>query len=207
MEQQARGAHNLNLVTPTHYVPQIIVALDLARAAGFSLPVIYNTNGYETEETIQALAGYIDIYLPDLKYYDDHYAVLYSQAPGYFDQASRTVAAMVAQVGRPVFAAEGIMRRGVIIRHLLLPGRLEDAKRIAAHVYHRFGNNVYLSLMNQYTPLHRASEQPKLNRTVPADEYRDLIDYALSLGVENGFIQEGDTADCVYIPEFDLQGI
>lgn len=207
LEQQSRGAHNLNLVTPTHYVPQIISALKLAKAQGFNLPVLYNTNSYDSVSTIRALAGYIDVYLPDLKYYDAKYASIYSGAPDYFAVATAAIKEMVAQVGEPVFDSDGLMCRGVIIRHLLLPGLLDDSKRIVKYIHTTFGHSVFISLMNQYTPLYAAKEYPEINKPVAGADYSALIDYALELGVENGFIQEGDTASAAYVPNFNGDGV
>ena len=201
-EQQARGAHNLNLVSPTPYVPQIIAALDRARAHGFSLPVVYNSNGYETPATVGALAGYVDIYLPDLKYSNPRIAVRYSAAPDYFSHAAKAIAAMVEQVGPTVFGNDGLMRRGVMIRHLLLPGLVEDSKRVVHYLHRTFGDAVYLSLMSQYTPVYQAAGFAEINRTVKPAEYAALVDYACSLGVTNGFAQEGGAALESFIPEF-----
>jgi len=206
-EQQTRGAHNLNLVSPTPYVPQILATIDCARARGFTLPVVYNTNSYETPATVSALAGYVDIYLPDLKYFDPQIAVKYSAAPDYFHHAAKAVEAMVKQAGPPLLGNDGLMRRGVIIRHLLLPGFLEDSKRIVEFIHRTFGDAVYLSLMSQYTPVYKAAEYPEINRTVEQTEYSTLVDYARSLGVSNGFIQEGGSAMESFIPEFDLRGV
>jgi putative pyruvate formate lyase activating enzyme len=206
-EQQTRGAHNLNLVSPTPYVPQILAAIDSARARGFSLPVVYNTNSYETPATVKALAGSVDIYLPDLKYFDPQIAVRFSAAPDYFHHAAKAVEAMVEQAGPPVFGNDGLMRRGVIIRHLLLPGFLEDSKRVVEYICRTFGDTAYLSLMSQYTPVYRAAGYPEINRTVKPTEYTALVDYALSLGVNNGFVQEGGAAMESFIPKFDLRGV
>jgi putative pyruvate formate lyase activating enzyme len=206
-EQQMRGAHNLNLVSPTPYVPHILAAIDRARARGFSLPVVYNTNSYETPATLRALAGYVDIYLPDLKYFDPQIAVKYSAAPDYFHHAAKAVEAMVKQAGPPVLGNDGLMRRGVIIRHLLLPGLVEDSKRVVEYIHRTFGDAVYLSLMSQYTPVYRAAGYPELNRTVEPTEYTALVDYACSLGVNNCFVQEGGAALESFIPEFDLRGV
>jgi putative pyruvate formate lyase activating enzyme len=206
-QQQTRGAHNLNLVSPTPYVPHILAAIDRARARGFSLPVVYNTNSYETPATVRALAGYIDIYLPDLKYFDPQIAVKYSAAPGYFRHAAKAVEEMVAQAGLPLFGNNGLMRSGVMIRHLLLPGFVEDSKRVVEYIHRTFGDAVYLSLMSQYTPVYRAGGYPEINRTVQQTEYAALVDYARSLGVSNGFVQEGGAAMESFIPEFDLRGV
>lgn len=207
LEQQRRGAHNLDLVTPTHYVPQIIAALDLARARGLALPVVYNSSGYETEETIASLQGWVDIFLPDLKYWDDTYAVKYSQAPGYFAHASKAIQKMAEIAGPPVLDAQGLLQRGVIVRHLALPGLAADSRRLLDWLWHTFGHGVYVSLMSQYTPVHRAAAHPELNRALTRREYDALVAYAISLGIENGFIQEGRSATTDFIPTFDLSGV
>jgi putative pyruvate formate lyase activating enzyme len=206
-EQQTRGAHNLNLVSPTPYVPHILAAINSARARGFSLPVIYNTNSYETPATVRALAGYVNIYLPDLKYFDPQIAAKYSAAPDYFHHAAKAIEAMVEQAGPPAFGNDGLMRCGVIIRHMLLPGLVEDSKRVIEYIHRTFGDAVYLSLMSQYTPVYRAARYPEINRTVEQTEYSALVDYAGSLGVSNGFVQEGGAAIESFIPKFDLQGV
>ncbi|EGO64792.1 radical SAM protein [Acetonema longum] len=207
LAHEANGAHNLNLVTPTVWTPHILDALDRAKAAGFSLPVVYNSSGYEAPETIEALAGQVDIYLPDLKYYSERPARLFSQATDYFWHASRAIELMAAQIGQPVFDGSGIMRRGMIVRHLALPGLLEDSKNIISYLFHTYGNSVYLSLMNQYTPL-GPTLPPPLNRPLPADDYDRLVDYAAALGWENAFMQEGSaTVSESFIPPFDLTGV
>lgn len=207
LEQQQRGAHNINLVTPSHYAPQIAEALTLAKNKGLVLPIVYNTNAYESEAVIAILNGLVDIYLPDLKYVDDRYADAYSQAPDYFHHASAAISAMIQQIGRPVIDREGIMTRGVIIRHLALPGMAEDSKAVIRYVYETFGHSVYLSLMNQYTPLHQAVNHPTLCNCLPTEEYDDLVDYALTLGVENGFIQEGGAVSESFVPLFDCRWV
>lgn len=204
---QGQGAHNINLVTPTHYVPQIVEALKLAKIKGLNIPVVYNSSGYETVNTINLLDGFIDIYLPDLKYYDEKYAIRYSQAPDYFNLASRAIAAMVEQVGAPVFDDGGLMKKGVIIRHLMLPGLLFDSKKIIDYVYKTYGNKVYLSIMNQYTPLKSVVNYPEINKTLNPAVYESLIQYASGLGVENAFVQEGETAKESFIPPFNSRNV
>lgn len=207
LEQQARGAHNLDLVTPTHYVPQLIDALSLARRDGFSLPVVYNSNAYETEATISRLAGQASIFLPDLKYFDNIYAERYSAAPGYFAHASRAIARMAEIAGPPRFDAAGLLQSGVIVRHLALPGLAADSRRILEWLWRTFGDDIYISLMNQYTPVHQAGRFREINRRLTTREYDRLIDYALGLGIENCFIQEGRTASAEFIPEFNGAGV
>ena len=207
LEQQHRGAHNLNLVTPTPYVPQIIAALSLARESGFTLPVVYNTSAYDNPETIEMLRGWVDIYLPDLKYCNDALAVRYSRAPDYFSHALRAIDAMIRQVGDCVFDDEGLLQRGVLIRHLALPGQAEDSRRILRLIRETFGPDIWFSLMNQYTPQPGLANFPELARPLTEVEYEGLIDFALSLGLENGFIQEGGAASESFIPFFNLDGV
>ncbi|MCR3760827.1 radical SAM protein [Clostridium felsineum] len=205
LEQQARGANNINLVTPTHYVPQIIEAIKLAKKNGLTLPILYNSNGYVSLETIKLLDGYIDVYLPDLKYFDDKYAVKYSKAPNYFKVATNAIDTMFRQVGKPIFNEEGLITKGVIIRHLMLPGLLFDSKKIMDYIYNTFNNSVYVSIMNQYTPTFNAEKYPEINKPLNPKHYDALIDYSLSIGIENGFIQDAGTNSKSFIPEFDLR--
>ena len=207
LEQQERGAHNLNLVTPTPHVPQIIEALSLARRSGFDLPVVYNTSAYETVETIESLRGWADVYLPDLKYCNDILATRFSNAPGYFEHASLAIQAMIDQTGPCVFDDEGLLRRGVLIRHLALPDQSADSRQIIAAIRERFGQEVWFSLMNQYTPQPGTEVFPELQGRLTDSEYDNLIEYALSLGLENGFIQEPGTASEQFIPTFNLKGV
>lgn len=207
LEQQAKGYHNINLVNPTHYVPQIIVALDIAKRNGLKIPIVYNSNGYEGLSSIKDLKDYIDVYIPDLKYFNDKYAVKYSSASNYFLIASKVIEAMVSQVGSPTFDDNGLMTRGVIIRHLMLPGLLFDSKKVVDYIYKTFGDSVYLSLMNQYTPMFKASEYPEINKTLNPSHYDSLVDYCIELGYQNAFIQESGSNSTVYVPDFNLQGI
>lgn len=209
LELQEKGAHNINLVTPAHFVPQIITALKSAKKQGLSLPVVYNTSSYEKTETLKSLEGLIDIYLPDLKYCDAALGREYSHAPDYFETAAKAIAEMVRQVGAPVFedGEDSLMKRGVIVRHLLLPGCGRDSRRILRYLHDTFKNDIYVSIMNQYTPLSQVSGVPRLNRRISAGEYRRIVDYAIRIGMENGFIQEGETASESFIPAFDCEGI
>ncbi len=206
-ELQAKGALNINLVTPSHYVPQIIQALEMAKARGLSLPVVYNSSAYEKVETLRLLDGLVDVYLPDLKYVDSAISMKYSHAADYFVVATAALAEMVQQVGEPFFDDQGIMRKGVIVRHLLLPGCLEDSKAVIRYLYETYGERIYISIMNQYTPLPHVARYPELDRRITSEEYDELVTYALDLGVENGFIQEGDTALESFIPDFDDEGV
>lgn len=207
LEQQERGAHNINLVTPTHFVPQIVEALKLAKNNGLKLPIVYNSNGYENVETVKALRGYIDIYLPDLKYYEDKYAVRYSHAPGYFKVASQAIEEMFSQVGKPKFDEDGMMTSGVIIRHLMLPGLLFDSKKIIDYIWQTFKHSIFISIMNQYTPVNNVSQYPEINKPLNQKHYESLIDYCLSLGIKNAFIQDEGTVSESFIPDFDLRGV
>jgi len=207
LEQQERGAHNINLVTPTHYVYQIIEAIKTAKKNGLSIPILYNSNGYENVETIKMLKGYIDVYLPDLKYFSDKFAVKYSKAPNYFMVASKAISEMVSQVGVPVFDDNNLIQKGVIIRHLMLPGLLFDSKKVIDYIYNTFGDSVYISIMNQYTPMYTAEKYPEINKPLNPKHYDALIDYSLSIGVKNGFIQETGTNSKDFVPEFDLRGV
>lgn len=207
LELQEEGAHNINLVTPDHFVPQICEALERAKAEGLTLPVVYNSSAYARTQTLKLLEGSVDIYLPDLKYMDSAIAKKYSACADYFQHASQAIGEMVRQAGEPVFDAQGIMQKGVIVRHLLLPGCLEDAKNIVKYLHETFGDKIYLSLMNQYTPLGHYPDCPELDRKITAEEYEELVDYALSIGVENGFRQEGETASESFIPPFDGKGV
>ncbi len=206
LELQEQKAHNINLVTPGHYVPSIVNAVQRARAMGLIIPIVYNSSGYEKVDTIKMLEGIVDIYLPDFKYLGEKMANRYSKSSDYFQIASQAIKEMVRQTGEAVFEDE-IMKKGVIVRHLLLPGGLEDSKRVIKYLYETYQDTIFISIMNQYTPLEQVKEYPEINRKVTEEEYDDLVDYALELGVENGFIQEGETASESFIPAFDYQGI
>lgn len=207
LELQDQGAHNINLVTPTHYTLQIIEALKMAKSEGLHIPVVYNCSGYEKVETLKALEGWVQVYLPDFKYVDETLALKYSKAPHYFEYASKAVAEMVQQVGAVEFDEEGMIQKGVIVRHLMLPGQLMDSKAVVRHLFETYKNQIWISLMNQYTPLEQVTPYPELNRKVTRKAYNRLIDFALDLGLENGFIQEGETAKESFIPLFNGEGV
>ena len=209
LEQQERGAHNINLVTPTHFLPQIVRALEQAKNMGLGIPVVYNTGGYEKAESIRSLQGLVDIYLPDFKYWSPELAKRYSEAPDYPKWAMEALAEMYRQVGPPVFEEkDGLMKKGIIVRHLLLPGQTEDSKKIVGYLYETYGDNIFVSLMNQYTPMPGVEELcPELGRRVTRREYDRLVDYAIDIGLSNGFIQEGRTAEESFIPLWNLEGI
>lgn len=250
LELQEKGANNINLVTAGHFVPQVVGALKLAKQQGLYLPIVYNTSSYEKVETLRLLEGYVDIYLPDLKYVDSAISSRYSQAADYFTCASAAIAEMVRQVGEPEFVFERaagkegssvefladekkkiseqqnnmifdaaeyqerseageplLMRKGVIVRHLVMPDCVEDSKRVISYLLKTYGGQIFISIMNQYTPLPQCREYPELSRRVTEAEYDAVVDYAIELGIENGFIQEGDVAEESFIPEFDGEGI
>ena len=208
LELQEKGAANINLVTPTHYIPQIVNSLKAAKAQGLSIPIVYNTGGYEKTESLRMLEGLIDIYLPDCKYYSTELSAAYSHATDYFEVNKAALAEMYRQVGAPLFHPHtGMMKRGMIIRHLCLPGQVKDSKKVIHYLYDTFGDNVYLSIMNQYTPLPHVAHIPELNRKVTEEEYERILNYCIRLGVENAFIQEGDVADSSFIPPFSYEGL
>lgn len=206
LDLQRQGAWNLNLVTAGHFVPAVIEALKLAQKKGLHLPVVYNTSGYEKTETLKLLEGYVDIYLPDFKYLHRQTAQRYSAAPDYPDAARAALAEMVRQTGSPRFEGDKMVR-GVIVRHLVLPGRTGEAKEIVRYLYETYGGQIFISILNQYTPVQKFSAYPELGRKLTREEYDAVVDYAIDIGVENGFIQEGDTAKESFIPEFDSTGI
>lgn len=207
LELQEQKANNINLVTGTHYVPQIIKALELSREAGLHIPVVYNCGGYESVETLRMLEGLVDIYLPDFKYMDSERAKRYSHAENYPGKAKEALAEMVRQQPEAVFDKRGLMQKGVIVRHLMLPGGIKDSKSVISYLYETYGNQIYVSILNQYTPLPHVENYPELTRKLKKFEYDRLVDYAISLGVENGFIQEGETAKESFIPAFTNEGV
>ena len=208
LKLQGQGAHNINLVTPTHYVPQIIEALKLAKEKGMSIPVVYNTGGYERAETLQLLRGYVDIYLPDFKYVDGHSSGEYSHAPDYPEYAKRALEEMFLQTGAfDIDETTGMLRRGVVVRHMVLPGQVRNAKEVIRYLYETYGDSILLSIMSQYTPMPQMKGNPLLGRKVTKREYDKVVDYALELGVERGYIQEGEAALESFIPEFDGEGV
>ena len=197
-----QGAENINLVTPTHYIPQIITALDMAKTDGLDIPVVYNSGGYEKAETIKMLDGYIDIYMPDFKYYSDDIEKKYSFAANYRETAKSAFNEMYKQTGASVMSKDGIMLRGMIIRHLMLPGRLNDTVRIINYVNKTFGNKVYFSLMSQYTPPQRLINDENLKEKIDMRSYHAAVGLCERLGMENVFIQSAESADECFIPEF-----
>lgn len=203
---QEQGAANINLVTPDHYIPEIVKALLSAKEKGLMIPIVYNGSGYEKPEMIEGLKGMIDIFLTDFKYMEKEMAEKFSSAPDYPIVAQKALASMVSITGEPVFDEKGMMQKGVIVRHLLLPGHKRNAKAVIKYVYETYKDKVFISLMNQYTPFERLEERgdcKELCRKVTRREYEMVVDYMLSLGVQNAFIQEGDTAKESFIPDFN----
>ena len=202
LKQQENGANNINLVTPTMYAYQIIEALKIAKKKGLTLPVIYNTNGYENVETIQALNGFVDVYLPDLKYYYDELATKYSKAPNYFEIATTAILEMIKQVGKPEFDEKGLIKKGVIVRHLVLPNYIQNSKHILKWLKENVETKAYVSVMAQYFPTYKAKEDEKINRKLTKKEYSEIEKYLYLLNIENGYIQDLAKHEEEYVPEF-----
>lgn len=207
LELQSKNAHNINLVTPTHYADKIADALIVAKSKGLIIPVVYNTSGYETKDTLLMLKDLVDIFMPDFKYWSQSSAKKYSNAPDYPEVAKKAVETMVGLQPKLIYDKEGMLKKGVIIRHLLLPGYVYEAKRIAEYILTTYGDRVILSLMSQYTPMVDQDKFPELCRKVKKKEYDSLLDFAIELGDENIYIQEGTSADESFIPPFTLEGI
>ena len=206
-ELREKGAHNINLVTPTHFLAHIAEAIERVKSQGFSLPFVYNTSGYEKQESLRMLSGLIDIYLPDFKYTDPQLAKDYSHAENYVDVAKAAIAEMVRQQPRAVFDDDEMMTRGVIVRHLMLPHSYKNSKNAIEYLYNTYGDSIYVSIMSQYTPIKKTEEVPCLNDRVTQREYDRLVDYAIGLGVEKAFIQDGESATDSFIPQFDCEGV
>ena len=207
LELQQQKANNINLVTAGHFLPQVAEAIEKSRNRGLQIPVVYNSSGYEKSEMLKLLEGLVDIYLPDFKYMDPELAEKYSYARDYPEVAREALKEMLRQTGTPEFDRQGIMKKGVIVRHLLLPGHVKDSRRVLEYLLSTYGKEIYISLMNQYTPMPAMKDDPRLSRKVTDREYQRLIDYGIQLGLENGFIQEGETAKESFIPEFDGEGV
>ena len=205
IELQNKGATNINLVTPTHFVPWIIKGIKLAKSKDLNIPIVYNTNAYENIDTIKSLENTVDIYLPDLKYYDDSLALKYSNTNNYFYYATKAIDEMYKQVGKCIFE-KGVLKKGLIVRHLMLPTHLEDSKKIIKYLYDKYKNNIYISIMSQYTPITKLKYK-ELNKTVEEQEYNELINYAYDLGVRNAYIQDITSCAESFIPNFDKKEI
>lgn len=206
LKLQDMGAHNINLVTPTHYVPQIVYTLHKIRNKSLNIPIIYNTSSYENVGTIMMMRGLVDVYLADLRYYDDELAFNYSGCKNYFENATMAIDEMFRQVGECSFDKDGMITKGLIVRVLILPGHIEDSKKIIKYLYKTYGDEIFISIMNQYTPVNTCIYN-NLNRKLTDEEYDDVIKYALELGITNAFIQEGGTADDSFIPNFNTDVI
>lgn len=207
MELQAKGAHNINLVTAGHFLPSVTAALRLAKAQGLAIPVVYNTGGYEKTESLRLLEGLVDIWLPDYKYRSRVLAGRYSHAEDYPERAAEALGEMVRQAGELKFDEGGMMRRGVIVRHLVLPGCVSDSKDVLEYLWDTYGDRIYVSIMSQYTPLPHVMGIPELSRRITEEEYEEVVDYARFLGMEQVYIQEGECAEESFIPAFDYEGI
>lgn len=204
LKQQGKGAENINLVTPTMYVPQVIEAIKIARKNGLVLPIIYNSNGYENIETLNMLEGYIDVYLPDFKYFDNKLGKKYSNITNYCNIVKEALIKMYRQVGPPVLDKRGIIKKGLIIRHLVLPGYIENSKQILHWIKENIDSKVYVSVMAQYFPTYLAKKDDIINRKLNKEEYREIEEYLYSLDIENGYIQELGEHEEEYVPVFDL---
>lgn len=207
IELWQQGAANINLVTGTHYVPQIISALEDAKNRGMDLPVVYNSSGYEKVETLKLLKGYVDVYLPDFKYMDQELAEKFSKAPDYPETAKAAIKEMAEQTGSSEFDEEGYIKRGTIVRHLILPGHTRNSIEVLKYLHQEYGDKIYISIMSQFTPVVHNEVYKELNRKVTKREYEKVLQAALDLGIKNGFFQEGKTAEKSFIPEFDGEGI
>ncbi len=204
INQQKRGAHNINLVTPTMYVIQIIEAIKIAKGRGLNIPIIYNTNSYENVETIKMLEGYIDVYLPDLKYFSNDLCAKYSKVNNYFENATKAIKEMYSQVGAPEFDENGMIKKGVIIRHLILPNYMQNTKNILKWIKENIPDDVYVSIMSQYFPTYKANEDNRINRKLTKKEYKTIEDYMYMIDLKNGYMQDyvDDENEEKYVPEF-----
>ena len=207
LKLQEQGAHNINLVTAVQYLPQVILALERVKGQSLRIPVVYNSSGYERVESLRRLEGLVDIYLPDFKYMDAERARRYSHATDYPEVAKQALAEMVRQVPETRWDAQGMMQSGIIVRHLLLPGGREDSMAVVRYLFTTYGHRIYMSLMNQYTPVYQGTEYPELRRRIRRREYERIVEYAISMGVENAYIQEGAVARESFIPVFDGTGL
>lgn len=207
IELAGKGANNINLVTPGQYIPDIVWAVNDAKSRGMKLPIIYNTSGYENVTELKLLEGIVDVYLPDFKYMDSTLSAMYSRAKDYPSVAKQALSEMVRQQPDVVIDdATGLIQKGVIVRQLLLPGHVNDAKAVLKYLYDTYHDHVYISMMSQFTPI-ALKDYPEINRTVTRREYERLVDYALKIGITNAFIQEGDVAKDSFIPAFDCEGV
>lgn len=207
LEQQARGVHNINLVTATHFIPSIIKAVQKAKNNGLKIPIVYNTGGYEKVESIKMLEGTVDIYLPDIKYFSPELSLKYSGASDYFDYASEAVLEMYHQTGNNIYDDNGIMKSGVIIRHMIMPSHREDSYKVLDWIRDNIGTEACVSLLSQYTPAYNAEKYKEINRKLMSLEYTRVIEHFFDIGLKNGFMQEKSSAESKYTPIFDLSGL
>ena len=207
IKQQERNVQNINLVTPTSYALHIVEAIKIARKKGLKIPIVYNTNGYESVETLKLLEGYVDIYLPDLKYYRDDIAIKYSKAPNYFEVATRAIIEMQKQIPQNVFDENGIMKKGLIVRHLILPNHIQNSKNILKWIKENLNEEVYVSVMAQYFPTYKARESKELNRKISIKEYREVENYLYFLDIKNGYMQDLGNHEEEFVPKFDLRNV
>ena len=203
IKQQERNVQNINLVTPTSYALHIIEAIKIARKKGLKIPIVYNTNGYESVETLKLLEGYIDIYLPDLKYYYDDLAKKYSKVDNYFEIATKAIQEMYRQVGAPVLDENGVMKKGLMIRHLILPNEVQNSKKVLKWIKENIDSKVYVSIMAQYFPTYKAKEIPEIARKITKEEYEKVENYLYELDLENGYIQELGEHEEEYVPTWE----
>lgn len=207
LELQQQGAHNINLVTGGHYVPQIVQALELVRK-DLKIPVVYNSSGYETVKTLRQLKGYVDIYLPDLKYYSPERSARYSNARDYFAVASQAVQEMFSQVGPVQFDEQGMLQKGVVVRHMVMPNGVEDTMDILTWIAEHLPlDDILVSVMSQYTPFYKSADYPEINRRLTQEEYDRVLDWMECMGIKQGFVQELSSAKEEYTPDFSLQGV
>ena len=207
LEQQAKGVHNINLVTATHFIPSIIKAVQKAKNNGLKIPIVYNTGGYEKVESIKMLEGTVDIYLPDIKYFSSELSLKYSGASDYFDYASEAVLEMYHQTGNNIYDDNGIMKSGVIIRHMIMPSHKEDSYKVLDWIRDNIGTEACVSLLSQYTPAYNAEKYKEINRKLMSLEYTRVIEHFFDIGLKNGFMQEKSSAESKYTPIFDLSGL
>ena len=203
LEQQEKGIENINLVTPTSYAIHIIEAIKIARAKGLHIPIVYNTNGYENVETLRMLEGYIDIYLPDFKYYYNELGKKYSNVENYFEIVTKAIKEMYRQVGIPKLNENGIMQKGLMIRHLIIPNLIENSKQVLKWIKENLDNNIYVSIMAQYFPTYKAKELDEINRKITQQEYDEIENYLYELDLDNGYIQELGEHEEEYVPKWE----
>lgn len=206
-ELKEKGAQNINLVTPDHYISQLVLPLKKARENGLDIPVVYNSSSYVNTDCLKQLNGLVDIYLPDMKYIDSTLSKKYSLAADYPGVAKKAIEEMVKQAGKPVFDEKGMMKKGVIVRHLVLPGNVLNSKKVIKYLYNTYGDDIYISIMSQYTPCTDLSNYEEINRKVTDAEYMRVVEFARDMGIKNAYVQDGDAASESFIPFFDCEGV